>query len=59
MAAKKRWWVRKENTSKLIKADYLYYHEGRWIVDAESAVISTKRKAETLQNEVGGELYGG
>lgn len=58
MTKRKGWWVRKQNTSKLIKADYVYYHEGKWVTDSEIARIGTKKKAETIQNEVGGELYG-
>lgn len=58
MTKRKGWWVRKENTSKLIKADYVYYHEGRWVTDLEISRMSTKKKAETIASEVGGELYG-
>lgn len=56
----KKWYIRKENTSRYIKSDYVYYVSGtNWTMDISKAqAFKTKKAATALSLEIGGELYG-
>lgn len=56
----KKWYIRKENTSRYIKSDYVYYiTETDWTTDISKAkALKTKKEAKALSLEIGGELYG-
>lgn len=61
--ATKKWYVRKENTSRYINASYVYYVGGDdsecWTTSISKAK-SYRRKSEAtvLSLELGGEVYG-
>lgn len=58
--ATKKWYVRKPNTSKILKGDWVYYvSESSWSLDVSKAqAFKTKKSAEAFSLEIGAECYG-
>lgn len=59
MSIKKVWGVRKPNTSRILKGDYVYLGEyGRWVIEETRAITyKLKREARAIAESLGGELY--
>jgi len=57
----KKWYIRRENTSKYIKEPYIYYVGGDdcWSASLDKAKgYKTKKEATALSLEIEGEVYG-
>jgi len=57
----KKWYIRKENTSKYIKEPYIYYVGSGdcWTASVDKAKrFKTKKEATALSLEIDGEVYG-
>lgn len=57
----KKWYVRKPNPLKVLKADWMYYVGGDdcWSIEREKAkAFKTKKSAEAFSLEVNGDCYG-
>lgn len=60
MATNKHWYIRRENSSKLIKNDWVYYmSENCWTANISKAKkFFTKKAATAFISDNNGEVYG-
>lgn len=55
----KKWLVRRENTSKIIKGEYIFLGDYGWVIEETKArVFKTKKDALRAADISSGEVYG-
>lgn len=55
----KKWIVRRENSSKIIKGDYIFLGDYGWVIEEEKArIFKSKKEASQAAEISNGQVYG-